>query len=80
MRTEAQARANRRGLEHSSSRRFAVPTEGCDKFAPFLFPGRQFRETQTPKNENKPHAVSRFENLLAAVGNTFDVPLGVRAM
>jgi len=35
MRTKAQARATRRGLEHSSSGRFAVPTEGCDESAPF---------------------------------------------
>ena len=30
-------RATRRGLEHPSSRRFAVPTEGCDESAPFFF-------------------------------------------
>ena len=37
-RDPAQARATRRGLEHSRHRRFAVHEEGCDKFAPFLLP------------------------------------------
>jgi len=47
--TKAQARANRRGLKHSSDRHFAVPQRGVRQVRALLFP--QFVSAQKWEHE-----------------------------
>jgi hypothetical protein len=79
----AQARANRRGLEHSPKRRFAVPLQRVRQVRALLYylAIGFAKNNQVRKYENKnDREVALLKNLFVDVWRDAGAPLGKRAM